>query len=186
MKESESLIFRAVFWGGVVSFHTQAALIYFKWFRGRQWEKVWWGNGVSERVNLLCLSLMFVCVFFPLLHRRLSRQAHRDDHRGNMSTSNISLPSKRDSKGSFFKVCVTLSSQKHPYKQSCAQHASGRDCPSLSLPEVFEEEVAVSITFIRPWEIRLLSKFPTFPTKEILTDEEMKKISHYLLKDSLL
>uniref|UniRef100_A0A3Q4HUB6 Ras and Rab interactor 2a n=1 Tax=Neolamprologus brichardi TaxID=32507 RepID=A0A3Q4HUB6_NEOBR len=49
-----------------------------------------------------------------------------------MSTSNISLPSKRDSKGSFFKVCVTLSSQKHPYKQSCAQHASGRDCPSLT------------------------------------------------------
>lgn len=93
---------------------------------------MWWGNGVSERVNLLCLSLMFVCVFFPLLHRRLSRQAHRDDHRGNMSTSNISLPSKRDSKGSFFKVCVTLSSQKHPYKQSCAQHASGGDCPSLT------------------------------------------------------
>lgn len=131
----------------------------------------------------LFVSNVCVCVFFPSC---IDGSADRDDHRGNMSTSNISLPSKRDSKGSFFKVCVTLSSQKHPYKQSCAQHASGRDCPSLSLPEVFEEEVAVSITFIRPWEIRLLSKFPTFPTKEILTDEEMKKISHYLLKDSLL
>lgn len=38
------------------------------------------------------------------------------------------------------------------------------------ISKVFEEEVAVSITFIRPWEIRLLSKCPTFPTKEILTD----------------